>query len=208
VQRTLNPVRPPKLLLTLVACALLLALPAASARANASDTRIVEDCQHSATGELTGTYTKAQLNHALHNLPGDVAEYSGCYDAINQALLASSAGGRHGGTGGGDGSGGTGTGGPGGSSNAGGLGADGTAGTGAGGSSAGAPATRVPPPPDANRPLSLAGAVIAPGTLPTIGRDSHRLPTALVVLLVLLALAVAVPAALTIGRRVVTARRA
>jgi len=206
VPRTLIPLRSPKPLLTLLACALLLALPAASARANAGDDRIVEDCQHSATGALTGTYTKAQLNHALQNLPGDVREYSGCYDAIKQALLASAPGGRHGGSGSG-GLGGTGTGGSGGSSGADGLGASGTAGGDAVGGAA-APAPQVPPPPGANRPLTLAGAAIAPGTLPTIGRDSHRLPTALVVLLVLLGIAAAVPAALTIGRRVITARRA
>lgn len=198
--------RTPNILLTLAACALLLALPAASARANPSDDRIVKDCEHSATGALTGSYTKAQLNHALHNLPGDVNEYSGCYDAISQALLASA-----GGKGGGSGAGGTGGGAGGTGGGSGGVGGSGGAGgaTGAGGvtGTPGAPIPHTPPPPDANRPLKLAGATIAPGTLPTIGRDSHRLPTALVVLLVLLGLAAAVPAGLTIGRRVVAARR-
>jgi hypothetical protein len=191
--------RKPNTLIPLVACALLLALPAASARANASDDRIVQDCQHSATGALTGAYTKAQLSHALHNLPGDVLEYSGCYDAINQALLAAAA--RHGGSGGGSGGG----------TSAGGLGAgagSGTPGTGGSAPSGGsATVPSAPPPPDAARPLTLAGASIAPGTLPVIGRDSHRLPTALVVLLGLLGAAAAAAAAMTIGRRVVAARR-
>lgn len=199
---------PPKLFVTLIACVLLLALPAASARANASDSRIVQDCQHSATGELTGTYTKAQLNHALHNLPGDVLEYSGCHDAIDQAMLGASSGGRRSGSGGGpSGGGGTNAGGFGDSTGAGTLGSAGAGeGDAAGGSSA--PAPHAPPPPDANRPLEIAGATIAPGTLPTIGHDSHHLPTALVVLLALLGLAAAVPTVLTIGRRVVAARRA
>lgn len=194
--------RTPKLLLTLVACALLLALPAAVAHANPSDDRIDKDCEHSATGALTGSYTKAQLNHALHNLPGDVSEYSGCYDAINQALLAS------GGRGGGNGGNGSGpNGGLGGSGGIGGGAGDGGTGAGGGAGTPGAAIPHVPPPPDANRPLKLAGAAIAPGTLPTIGRDSHHLPTPLVVLLALLGLAAAVPAGLTIGRRVVAARR-
>jgi len=192
--------RKPNILITLVACALLLALPAASARANASDDRIVQDCQHSSTGSLTGTYTKAQLSHALHNLPGDVLEYSGCYDAINQALLATAA--RHGGSGGNSSSGGTSAGGLGGGAGAGTPGTDGSVPGGAG-----TTVPSAPPPPDAARPLKLAGTSIAPGTLPVIGRDSHRLPTALVVLLALLGAAAATAAAMTIGRRVVAARR-
>jgi len=192
--------RKPNILITLAASALLLALPAASARANGSDDRIVQDCQHSATGALTGTYTKAQLSHALHNLPGDVLEYSGCYDAINQALLATAA--RHGGSGGG-GSGGGAT--SGGALGGGAGGTPGAGGSGVAGGSATVPSA--PPPPDAARPLRLAGASIAPGTLPVIGRDSHRLPPALVVLLALLGAAAATTAAMTIGRRVVAARR-
>ncbi len=192
--------RTPKILITLLACALLLALPAATAFANAADDRIVYDCQNSPTGALTGTYSKAQLKHALHNLPGDVSEYSGCYDAIHQALLASasSRGGGNGATGGGGG--GTGGAGSGGTNPGGGSGATGTG--------TAAPVQNAPPPAGAERAVKLAGAAIAPGTLPTIGKDSHQLPTALVVLLVLLGVAALVPAALTIGRRVVAARRA
>jgi hypothetical protein len=193
---------------TLIACLLLLlALPAASARANGADDRIVQDCQHSVTGSLTGSYPKAQLNHALHNLPGDVREYSGCYDAIRQALLASAgANGGNGGNGAGNGNGdgvdgaGGGIGGGGGSNGAGG---------GAGGG-AGAPGA-IPdaqPPAGAEQPVDVAGATIAPGTLPEIGLDSHKLPTPLLVLLILLAATALVVAALTIGRRVVARRRA
>ena len=194
--------RTPKILLTLLACALLLALPAATAFANSADDRIINDCETSPTGALTGSYPKAQLNHTLHNLPGDVSEYTGCYDAIHQALLASAGSGKGGGNGAtGGGGGGTGGGGTGGTNPGGGSGA-------AGGAGAATPVQNAPPPAGAERPVKLAGAAIAPGTLPTIGKDSHRLPTALLVLLVLLAVAALVPAVLTIGRRVVAARRA
>lgn len=192
--------RTPKILITLLACALLLALPAATAFANSADDRILHDCENSPTGALTGSYPKSQLNHALHNLPGDVSEYTGCHDAIQQALLASAGSGRGGNGATGGGNGGTGGGGSGGT-NAGG-------GTGAAGTGAAAPVQNAPPPAGAESPVKLAGAAIAPGTLPTIGKDSHQLPTALVVLLVLLGIAALVPAALTIGRRVVAARRA
>lgn len=186
------------ILTTLVACALLLVLPAAAARANAADDTIIADCQNSPTGALRGTYPAKQLNHALRNLPGDVREYTGCPDAIRQALLAS-AGGGTGGSGGGDGTGAFG---------GGSAGGDGTGGAGPTGTP-GAPGTpNAPPPPGSERPVAVGSAVIAPGTLPEIGRDSHRLPTSLVVLLVLLGVAALVPAALTIGRRVVGHRGA
>jgi hypothetical protein len=189
---------------TLIACLLLLALPAASAYANAADDRIVHDCESSPTGTLTGTYPKAQLNHALHNLPSDVSEYSGCYDAIRQALIASAGRGAS--------NGGNGTNG----SSAGGIGGSGPNATGGGNAlgrtaagGVGAPATaNAKPPAGAEQPVKLAGVAVAPGALPQLGRDSHRLPTALLVLLVLLGLAALVPSALTIGRRVVARRGA
>lgn len=185
---------------TLVACALLLALSATAAWANSADDRIINDCQTSPTGALRGSYPQQQLRHALHNLPGDIREYTGCSEAIRQAWLASVGGG----DGGGDGShtGGNGSGGVGG----GGGGADGSGGA---GSSAGSPAgtagniPEAPPPPGADRPQDVAGRAVAPGALPELGRNAHRLPTPLLVLLVLLGLAALVPAALTIGRRAV-----
>ncbi len=187
---------------TLVACALLLALSTTAAWANAADDRIIADCQESPNGVLRASYPPQQLRHALHNLPGDIREYTGCPDAIRQALLASVGGGGDGGGGnGGDGSGG-----------AGGIG--GTDGSDGGGSSAGggvgAPGEipNAPPPPGADLPLDMAGTAVAPGALPELGRDAHRLPTSLLVLLVLLGVAALVPAALTIGRRVVGHRGA
>ncbi|MFL5817520.1 MAG: hypothetical protein ACJ76L_07955, partial [Conexibacter sp.] len=98
--------RTPTTLTTLIACVLLLALPASSAWANAADDRIIGDCQNSPTGSLRGSYSQKQLNHARHNLPGDVREYTGCPDAIKQALLASAGGGDGGGGSGGSGGGG------------------------------------------------------------------------------------------------------
>jgi hypothetical protein len=198
--------RPPISLTTLLACVLLMALPAASAHANATDDRIVQDCQHSATGALTGSYTKAQLRHAKNNLPGDVLEYSGCYDAIKQALIARAGGNGGGGSGGGGGNGGGVGGGAGGTGPGGIGGANGATTAGGVGGSGATPNT--PPPPGAERPLQVAGRTVAPGALPQIGRDAHRLPTALLVLLVLLGVAALTPAALTIGRRVFAARRA
>ncbi len=188
----------------LAVCLPLLALPATAAHANTTDDRIVNDCGSSADGLLTGSYTKAQLNHALNNLPSDVLEYSGCSDAIKQAMTA----GTHGGGNGGDTSGGGSTGGGFGD----GGGSGGVGGTSSGGGTSGSTApdpaavAAARPPPGAEQPVPLAGATIAPGALPEIGRDAHALPTPLLVLLVLLGVAALVPAALTIGRRVVARR--
>jgi len=193
--------RTPLILTTLIACVLLLAVPATSAWANAADDRILTDCSESPNGALRGTYAPDQLRHALRNMPGDFREYSACPDAIRQALLASVAGS------GNSPSGGNGSGSPGGinatGSDSGGAGFDGGAGAGAAG-----PTPEAPPPADADRPLDVAGAAVAPGALPELGRNAHRLPTPLLVLLVLLGVAALVPAALTIGRRVVDHRRA
>ncbi|MGN6189385.1 MAG: hypothetical protein ACTHOE_10830 [Conexibacter sp.] len=174
---------------TILLC-VLLALPAGVAWANAADDRIIEDCQSSPTGALTGSYSQQQLNHAFHHLPGDIREYTGCPDAIKQALIASVTG-----DGGGGGK-------AGGSSGTGGLGGTG-GGTTGGTTGASGTIPDAPPPPGADRPQPVAGSTVVPGALPELGRDTHRLPTSLLVLLALLAVAALVPAALTIGRRVV-----
>ncbi|HKG02202.1 MAG TPA: hypothetical protein VKB03_03410 [Conexibacter sp.] len=192
--------RTPKILITLIACVLLLAIPASSAWANAADDRIISDCQNSPTGSLRGSYTQKQLNHARHNLPGDVREYTGCPDAIKQALLASAGGGDGGSTGGGDIGGGGGT--------SGGGSSDGGVGSPSGDTGAGAPVPDAAPPAGAEQPVDVAGAAVTPGTLPEIGQDSHRLPTPLLILLVLVGVAALAAAALTIGRRVVGHRGA
>jgi hypothetical protein len=184
---------------TLAACALLLALPATAAWANAADDRILTDCQESPNGVLRGRYPLKQLNHALQNIPGDQLEYSGCYDAIKQARLAALHHGDGNGDGGGAAGGGSGGGGIGGT----GSGDGATGGSTGGGTAATGEIPSAPPPPGADRPLDVAGSDIAPGALPELGHDAHRLPTSLLVLLVLLGVAALVPAALTIGRRVV-----
>jgi hypothetical protein len=201
--RRTSTMRTPTILTTLIACMLLLAVCAPSASANAADDRIIGDCQNSPTGSLRGSYPQKQLNHALHNLPGDVREYTGCSDAIRQALLASAGGGDGGGgnDGGGDATGGGGASGGTGSSGAGGALSPGAA-------DATGPPPEAPPPADARDAVDVAGAAVSPGMLPVIGQDSHRLPTALLVLLVLVGVAALVPAVLTIGRRVVGHRRA
>ncbi|HEV7772166.1 MAG TPA: hypothetical protein VGO48_02620 [Conexibacter sp.] len=194
--------RSPTILTTLIACVLLLALPASAAWANAADDRIIADCQNSPTGALRGSYPQKQLNHALHNLRGDVREYTGCSEAIRQALLTSAGGGdgSGGNTGGGNTGGGGGTSGSGSS--------DGGAGSPTGDTGAGTPVPDAAPPAGADQAVDVAGAEVTPGTLPEIGQDSHRLPTPLLVLLVLVGVAALTAAALTIGRRVVGHRSA
>jgi hypothetical protein len=59
------------------------------------------DCN--AHGQLTKTYSVAQLRAALATLPADLAEYSNCHDVIQRALLAEVKG-LHPGTGSGGGS--------------------------------------------------------------------------------------------------------
>ena len=59
------------------------------------------DCN--AHGQLTKTYTVAQLRAALATLPADLAEYSNCHDVIQRALLSEIKG-LNGGLGGGGGS--------------------------------------------------------------------------------------------------------
>ena len=39
-------------------------------------------------GRLTKSYTAAQLKNGLATMPVDIREYSGCYDVLQQALLA------------------------------------------------------------------------------------------------------------------------
>lgn len=72
----------------------------ANASSSATD-QIVRDCMTSPTGALRGTYTLQELNTAANNLPADVRDYSGCPDAIRQAINASI--GRHTNGGGGGG---------------------------------------------------------------------------------------------------------
>jgi hypothetical protein len=198
--------RRPIILTAILAAILLGALPGGAA-ANAVSDRIYTDCEHSPTGFLTGSYTKAQLRSALRNLPGDVSEYSGCYDAIRQALLD---GGHAASAGGGGGHNGGGGGGP--------LGAEGGGGTGAGGGTSaaggttagGQPAGGAPAPPHhtgTKAPVTLAGATIRPGVVPALGRDARALPASLIAFLVLLGGGALALVGTTVGRRGIARRR-
>lgn len=190
----------------LVVCLVALAAVPALAAANATDDRIIRDCELSPTGELTGTYTKAELRHAKNNMQSHSSEYSGCYDVIRQALL-SAGGGSGGGGGGGGGSepSGGGAGGIGGTTGGGDV-------TSAGPTGDGTPVAQVDPLANPHRgteaPIAIAGTPVQPGDLPSIGKDPNELPAAVVVLLVLLGLAATAAGALTIGRRVIARRRA
>lgn len=179
--------RPTTLIATLAA---LLAL-AAPAHATSATERIIRDCATSPTGLLTGTYTRAQLQAAYNNLPGDVQEYSNCSDAIHQALL--NAGQQRGGQGGG---------GPLGGGGGGGFGGGGTGGGTAGGADA------VPQHTGSRAPVPLPGGTVQPGTIPTIGSGAHELPSVLIVLLALIAGAALASAGTTLGRHVLARRRA
>ncbi len=174
--------------------ALLTAVPAV---ADITDT-IVRDCSHSETGYLTGTYTRAQLKHALNNLPADAREYTGCHDQISQALRDAAAGG-------GSGSNGTNGDGGSGSGSIGGGAGDGTNGGTGGGPIPTAPAT---PHVGARQAVEIGGAPVQPGTIPAIGQDAHTLPTPLAIFLVLLGLGALVPTVTTLARRVIARRRA
>jgi len=62
-----------------------LALPAAAGAAGLAPP--VADC-YTHGGQLTHSYTAAQLRHGLATMPADIREYSACYDVLQRALLA------------------------------------------------------------------------------------------------------------------------
>jgi hypothetical protein len=170
-------------MLRLVFIALLVVL-AAAPPVQADDTRvkILRECQN---GRLTGDYTAREIRDARSNIPDDLDQYTDCRDVLTRALLALAGGGS--GDGGAD------------------AGAGGTGGTGGSGGSGGEPLT---PSTDADRqaleqattvgsqPVEVAGRKVTPGS--ALRND---LPTALTVLLVLLAAAAAVALAPFVRRR-------
>jgi hypothetical protein len=182
-------------LIALVVCSLAWAPPA---QASVVD-RIYTDCSHSSTGYLQGSYSKGDLRKALGQISGDTLEYTGCADAIKQALLA-----REGGRGGagGVGSGASGIGGIGGG---GGVGGGGAGGLGGAGGANGLPAQLHT---GTDAPLAIAGSTVRPGVLPAFGRDGHQLPTPLLAILILLGAAILGVGATVLGQRVIARRRA
>jgi hypothetical protein len=159
-----------------VACLLaFFVVSAPAALADSTRTKILRECQD---GRLTGNYTSKQIRDALNNIPDDIDQYSDCRDVLRGALL------NHAGNSGGGGGGGTG--------GAGG----GVGGTGGSGGNGGAPLT---PSTDADRqalqsaatgggePVQIAGKPVTPGS----GTLHNHLPTTLLVVLILLAVATA-----------------
>lgn len=169
--------------------ALLTAAPAMAASASST---IYKECEDN--GQITGHFTRAQLQSALGALPSEVSEYSDCQDLIQQALLRAASpngGGRNAnstkahiagtGRGGGNGS----------------SGSGGGRGKGSGSARNGQSART-----GSGKAVSLAGADIRPGSTGTSG-SSSALPLALVVVLILLALTAVSGGAVAIRRRVV-----
>jgi hypothetical protein len=79
-------------LLTLSGLILLLAVPTASAGVRE---KILRECQE---GSITGDYTPGQLRDARKHIPTDIDEYSDCRDVLAQAALTGR-GGNSGGSG-------------------------------------------------------------------------------------------------------------
>lgn len=187
-------------LVTAVLAALIIPLGGLMAAAPAlayNVSAVYKDCE--AHGQLTGHYSRAQLQAALNGMPSEVAEYSDCQVLINQALLhLSSHGGQHGNSagglaGGGGGSGGNGAGGSGkGSAGGGGAGTTGSSSTTGGRLTARGSGNAV----------TLAGSDVRPGSTGT-GASGSSLPIALIVVLILLALTAVSGGAVAIRRRVV-----
>jgi hypothetical protein len=167
--------------------AALLAAPAAQAQDNRA--KILRECQE---GALTGDYSIREIRDARNNIPDDVDQYSDCRDVLSRALAAKAGGGGDGGSGG---AGGGGTGG----------------GAGGGGGPALTPAT------DADRkaveeaaaqgnaPVEIGGRQIVPGAA-GFNADAARntMPSTLIAVLVLLAVAALIGAAPFVRKRALT----
>jgi hypothetical protein len=171
---------------------------AAPAAADASG--VIADCNNN--GYLTGHYARGQLQSALNGMGADVREYTNCYDVIRRALLATAAG--VGGKGGGGS-----TSGPGGSPDA--LGRPTRSGTHRGTSAAVSTRgvyARLPPGTAAghgsHQAVALTGGSVSPGgASPGAGSDARSLPTALILVLIMLGLAAASGGGVALRRRVI-----
>jgi hypothetical protein len=201
-----------RLLTALATLAAVLALPAL---AQASGSAVIKDCTYD--GVLNGTYTAKDYADALSNIAADVDEYSDCRDEIRRAQLSagrktkrsSGGGGATTGTGGGPTTGGGTTGGGGGAPSG-----SGDTGTSSGG--AVDPLSKATPQQLASfkkaidagaAPVKLDGRPVDPSAL---GGAEHQglsdLPTALLIMLALLAVGGFGAAALG-TRRLVHGRR-
>jgi hypothetical protein len=188
------------------ALALLVAL-AVPGLAHASGDAVIKDC---ADGSIDKNYSQKDYADALANLPADLDEYTDCRSQIQRKQLGGSSGGSNaggGGAGGGTAGGGTGAGGGG----TGGNGDTGTGGTGVADPLAGATdaekAAFAKAVESGDDPVQLDGRPIHPGELGGAKSSGlSDLPTPLIVILALLALAGAGAAGygtrrLVLGRR-------
>lgn len=211
--------------LTLCLAVLALGASAATASASTADT-IIRDCSSSDTGLLKGSYSKADLRSARKLVRGDIAEYTGCMDAINEALSKNSSNGGNGGdsntgggtdngdgsSGGGFDSSGGGSGSTGGGFDTGGGGGGGSDGIGGGSTGSGTPVTPAPTPAPiqqagSDAPVAVGGETVTPGIPASFETEGRSLPTPLIAFLVLLAAGAIGFGAPTIGRRVLARRR-
>jgi hypothetical protein len=166
---------------------------------------------------LQGHYTTAELRKADSTMPSDVSEYTDCHDVISRAIAAKTA--SSGSKGGGGAGGGGGGGGGGSSSNGGGSGSG--AGTGGGGTPDSAPAAPLTPttPQDqaalteaatrGDEPVTLDGKAVLPGGASRLAADVGRnpLPTTLVLVLIMLALAAMLGGGMRVRNRVLSHRQ-
>jgi hypothetical protein len=196
-------------------------LVAASPASAASRTEILRDCQD---GSLSGSYTPSELRDARSHIPADIDQYSDCRDVLTRALTSGS------GTG-------TGTNSSNGGGSSSGGGTSGSSGSGGGNSGSGtssapkssdvAPNAAAPAPvlkPETQKeqtaltdagstggtePVTVGERPIVPGaTAFDPGEGGNRVPSSLVVTIVLLAVAAAVAAAPKARRRVLDRRTA
>ena len=190
----------------------LLLLPTAAAFASGG--KVIRDCTDD--GRLQGHYSQKDLRDALSSMPSDIDEYTDCRDVIRRAAFGGAGGSGGGGKGG---SGGGGTGGSGGGE----FGGFGDSGGSAGGSGGGATAGSQPDPVKSASPAERAalerarhegdpvrfsdGSLIAPGV---VARRSSAtdVPTPLVIVAILLALAALAAFAPTLRNRVLARRDA
>lgn len=191
-----------RLVPSILACALLLLLPA-SALADAE--AVLRDCEDSS---LSRSYSQAEYREALANIPTDLDEYSDCRDVIRRAQLAAAGGG--GGSGSDPGSG------------AGSAGSGDAGSAGGGGTTGGSPAPVAPgttpaltqsSPEDVealrraqregDSPLPVGGRSLRPGGAGFAEGAVHNgLPAPLVAVLVLLGLAALAGTAVAVRSRV------
>jgi hypothetical protein len=182
-----------------------------TAAAFASGGKVIRDCTDD--GRLQGHYSQKDLRDALNSMPSDIDEYTDCRDVIRRAAFSAggSSGGGKGGSGGGGGNSGGGE--------FGGFGDSGGGSGGSGGTSGGAqPDPVAGASPAEKRALEDAkrsgdavrfsnGDLIAPGVVAR-RTSATDVPTPLVVVAILLALAALAAFAPTLRNRVLARRDA